>query len=367
MGVVAVIALCLCGCSAKRSPEWFDIRKGLRPTVEGEINRQVRNDTLKVSYDLLVTNGNRCDSIVFQLRSKTDSGQSTCPLATSADSQLFTGSKRTMIPDSNGIFGTPKAKTRVKGTLTYPHARDYHADRYWMHLYWADPDSGKAQRTDMFPDSFSFFPNNAAGCSMEIGGMYYDDYGSPPYARGGYERPGWRTALRIDRSRKLWTGFAAFRIDHSQIFTLYDYAVVGGELYSAPRQARWLTVTLAAKYSRMKDEKDGVKFVKKGFGAETGLRYNGRFESFAYTYSSSVGGYHRFDASFAFGAAQGLSYGTKYSFSTGKYFRMYQISLFADMLENDGHSLWRIRNRPIYHVILAGVALIPLKLFVLHD
>jgi hypothetical protein len=216
------------------------------------------------------------------------------------------------------------------------------------------------QKSDIFPDCFSFFPTRTGGYSLEIGGAYDDDNGFPPNARGGYDRPVGHAELKIGYCRKLLTGFVGYRMNHSEIFTLYDYAVVGADFFSRLRQSRWLSFTLAAKYSRIKDERGSLKFVKKGVGVEAGMRYDGRFESFAYTYSSNTGGYHRFDASFAADAAQGLSYGTRYSFYTGKYFRMYQISFFAEMWVDDNRVIWRIRNRPLCHKVLAMVALIPL-------
>lgn len=326
--------------------------------LQGEVHRKVKNDTLIIAYDLLAPQL-YCDSIVFQIPLKPGLGSySGCPLQ-NPESLLY---HATSTPDPNQKIDTVRTPVRLTGTLSFPHPECYDESRYWLHKYSTsvDPETGKPEAHDSYPEPFRFYPTGNFGRSSEIGAALFDKYGYPSDVRGKNNRCLFHYMDKLAYHLKEWTAYFSFRMNQSGPFTYYDYAVVGCDIYPGGRESLWPSIIIASKYSRTKAANKPNQLVEKGSGIETGLRFDGRFESLAYTYSSNVGGVHRVDLSFAVMATQQMSMGTRYTAYYGKYFRMYQVSLYVEsvwMIESP--DLDRIYNRPLIHKILAGVVLLP--------
>lgn len=156
-----------------------------------------------------------------------------------------------------------------------------------------------------------------------------------------------------------FTLLGGFTFNHSKIFSLYEYPRMQVEWIPGKRDAWFPIFHLSAVYAKVKGYNDPHKFVKKDFGFETGVRIDGPFESFRYSYNTGVGGYHKGDLIFAaMGRVGHFKAGTAYSLYYGKYVRMFGVTMYFETIGDDSPE--SKRRRPFWHTGFAYLAFVPL-------
>jgi len=207
---------------------------------------------------------------------------------------------------------------------------------------------------------FSFYPFRVGGAEAAVGVASSSLSGFPSPINSGKIPFVIKGEVQWGYYTHYYTWSFGYRINWSKRFSLIDYARFELQTNYWGRD-RWMPRFHGAlSYTRLKGKEDPNELIKKGVGLEAGVRFEGPFESFRYSYSTGAGGYHRADLilfriSTSGGQAKG---GTMFSIYNGKYVKMIAISAYFSGW-GDTDALAYRNKRPFWHKGLAWLALLP--------
>jgi hypothetical protein len=134
--------------------------------------------------------------------------------------------------------------------------------------------------------------------------------------------------------------------DDPAAYTFYEYAGINASWHLRGRTRTSPFLILGGKYSRVKAADATSQVVRKGLGMEAGLGVESRFERFAYSYSSNVGGYHKFDLILATSAHPfGVKFGTEFTLYLGKYVHQGEMKLVMSLPTEIRHGYMDLEDK----------------------
>jgi hypothetical protein len=316
----------------------------------GHITPRMQGDTLIINY-YLYSRRDVYDALDFHLIA--DSGQ--------ASNQSNHDTAWVRLHPITEDTANPKYGREWQGELRLPGNYTYLPKNFELRFHESSRVNNSSGGTD-FVSEYAFYPTGVYGGRVNIGIASSIINGFPEPMHSGANSIILHLEDRRGYYNRYYTIFGGYSINYSKKFRLYDFARLEAEGIFWGRD-RWMPIFhVTALYSSVKGVENGIKFIKKGFGAEVGVRFDGRFESLRYSYNTAVGGYHRADLVLAaFSEFGDKKIGTMYSMYHGKYVRMLALSVYMEGWgESDDETLQYHNNRLIIHQLLAVLALIPL-------
>lgn len=317
--------------------------------LNGRVSPEVVGDSLVIEYELY-RSWSPLDSLLFALR---------CVDSTKNDVSPEAFAWHQLSPVTADSVD-PRFGFAWEGRLVLPWLKDAKPNNYMLRLF-RSAREGLPADSGLLVDNLLFEPAKMIGREINLGLSWF--------TRGGFPPPVHSTAYGVaghveDKFGYRGHGFAilaGYGGDYSKRFVFFDLPRL--EAYFAPAGwVEWQPIFhVGATYTRLKgvEGDDQVKY--KGYGGEIGVRMDGPFESFRYSYNSAVGGYHRADLVLAIESKVGgvERVGTIFSYFRGDHVRMFMITAYMEGwgFRNDrGEALFYHNDRPWWHkgLSLAG-------------
>ena len=330
-------------------------------------------DSAIVTYDLVPKNGTLISAqLQYCPNCNRDTFPTDSPLLRSI--KLFGDGRDTRYDSISQHIDSASGTVYLSGRLSFPNVQATTRDKYRLTYQYKEVIRSKTANGLSSPqvrvtDSayHALIVNNLdynveAPCEGQIGLCGASNHGFPNLAKyrtavGGYHyRIAGGIMLRNFSLMVSTQGTQAF--GRPATFTFYEYGGVFGQWMIMGRSRTSPFVTLGGKYSRVKGADSSYQIVHRGLGGEIGIGLQSDFERLSYTYSTNLGGFHKFDLLLAAGSFPfGSKFGTGFTLYSGKYVRQFQLNMVLSMA-TEGVGLEKIDRRPKLIRILSSVSLI---------
>ncbi len=310
--------------------------------LRGRAKASLDGRTLRIDYELFVKDV-PCDSVKMRL-------DFTSPGETfSTDSKSLAVLLSPIISKSTG----QPTQSGWRGQLLWPEPVFQYPESYSLCFYQSQDKNEPTDSVGTTIGGLSFEPNKVVGRQGTIGSGWFTKSGFPSPVHSEAHGIVFHLEDQFDYRQKRLGLFLGYAINHSPRYVLNSVRF-GGELALWGRD-RWLPVVSSALiYSHIKGYEDPVKLFKKGTGVELGIRLDGPFEGFRYTYNNAAGISRRADATFLIMSGASMKVGTMYSVYSGDYTRGFGIYVYMGGWGNS-NTIERRNNRPFWHKGLALV------------
>jgi len=344
--------------------------------ITGEVKPEITGDTLNVNYFIRPTTSLftklNIDSAFFRLCSMDSMSSNKIDSLLANDSLIYIKSKDDTCINENRILKKDSSRSSYRGKLRYFINKKLMPDGYSVICYHSFKNICNDRTVDTIYESpcYGFKPacNSYVLMAIGLGGSINTSVSENLQMASSYGL--YSVELGYIRNLSPFQLDLTFRINDAfkkrSPFTFYNYGNLGVRFKMGDNKSFSPSIYLSGKYSRLKWETESVKYVNKGFGGEFGMAFETKFERFSYSYSTNIGGYHRFDLLFAFSSnPTGGKVGTMYSVYYGNDMKMIQVKFGGIIGSVDDSILEYYNNRPLLFKLLALLSLSPLLIFAL--
>lgn len=240
---------------------------------------------------------------------------------------------------AKGEFGLKKQKpVIVQGSLTIPAKDTLRSFQFNSHIHTVTFGTGRNQPT--LTNSFRYKPKNQSGIVWGVGLPAFDKSTHRTDVRDVEEKNFFMFSFGFIKNYNRWnldarSNFYSGRLsdnDKKYLFEILDLGIK----YLPRNKFDWTPLPVfRANLSKYKIVYGYNRYREYSFGVGFGLSIEKKFQRYTYTFNTSYGGYHKFDALFAFYSNYDFKLGTQYTFYHGKNLKMFSIAYIFELSEFD--------------------------------